>query len=158
MQDDVEQVSTKMMMVIPLLLDLQPTMAFPVLLVTRQRGGLAPQREEMGRHPAGGGAKGRRRHGRRGEGWRGWRPQEVGGGGRCEGSGGVLGFVPPPLAGHTNGPMGPRLPPLGLPSCPLGPQGAPSWACWPKAQAQNWKSRRNAEISLLKFEFEHNYF
>ena len=136
-----------MMMVIPLLLELQPAMAFPVLLVTRQRGGLAPQREEMGRHPAGGGAKGRRRHGRRGEGWRGWRPQEVGGGGRCEGAR----VCPPPLCWPaTRWALGPTAAPhLGSKAAPLGPQGLLSGPVGQKPRPNTWRTDKTPNFLYL---------
>ena len=103
----------------PLLLDQQPRKA--PLLSSRKpaagrfgtKGEAAPGGREV-QHQGG-----RRRQGEE-EAWaQGRGVEEVAAtrGGRCEGSGGVLGFVPPPLAGHTNGPMGPWLPPLGASSC-----------------------------------------
>ena len=73
--------------------------------------GVAAREVEMGRLPAGGGAR-----------WRG--RGEVGGGGHKreevgDGGGGARATRPS------------------------------SWACWPKAQAQNWKNRRNAENFLF---------
>ena len=73
-------------MVIPPLLDLQPAVAFPVLLETRQRGDLAPQREEMTWRPAPRGGTREGRHlGAQGGGGQGAAAAGRGGGARRSG-------------------------------------------------------------------------
>ena len=105
---------------------------------------------DEGAAPAGGGARWR------GEG-RGW-----GGGHKVEGVGdvGVLGFAPPLFGRPPHGPqLGPTAaPPFGLQGCPPWPTRPPLGPAGPKAQVQNRKNRRNAEIANFKFEFEPNSF
>ena len=122
--------------------------------VLRERPAAGSTKGRRGRHqwvggaaPQGGAAPGEEEEGAQGRGrCRGRRPQE-GGGGSC---GGVLGFAPPMLAGHPNGPLGPTAAPSWASWLPPLAHKASSWACWPKAQAQIRKNRRNAEFFSFK--------
>ena len=142
-QDDVEQVSTRL--ILPFLI-FNPAATVSVPREHRLQeegrcsanGGRCRGEEEAGVWERRGweevAARRWEEEGRkRGGGGRRWRP---GGGRRRE-----LGFAAPPPYGRPP-PYGPWASPmgLGLAAAPLGPHGRnPSWACWPKAQAQSLK-------------------
>ena len=82
-----------------------------------------------------------------------WRLQ---GGEEVEGWGPrVFGHPPKAPLGRPLGGLAPHgCPPFGVQVSPPLAHKASSWACWPKAQAQNQKNRRIVKNANFKFEFE----